>query len=462
MTLALQMAERLVAARPQRFDAATVEAAQVCILDLVAVTLSGSVTEAVRRLRAVPGVAAAGSDVLLYGDTRRTSMLDAALVNGTAAHAEDYDDFNEAFGGHPSVPVLPALLALGEARGVSGAALLHAYVCGVEAESRLANAVHFHHYEKGWHPTATLGVFGAAAGCAELLGLDVERTATALAIAASLASGLKANFGSDVKPLHAGHCNRSGLFAALLAEQGFTARDTALEDPQGFLEVFNGAGNYDTARLLEPWFEPPVVRTPGISLKQFPCCGSTHSAIYAALALANTQGVQADDVQHALVEVHPRRLPHTDNPDPRSSLEAKFSIQYCVARALHDGGVKPADFEAAGYGEPAVRALLERIEARPDRSYETHPMGGFAGRVTLRLRDGGERVHEHLLAPGRGGGNAMSEAELKAKFEGCASMVLSSAALEKAWTQLRDFQGLADVRELTATLAAGAGERAAA
>src|SRR5262249_1036915 len=149
-----------------------------------------------------------------------------------------------------------ALLALAEERGATGEAFIAAYVIGVETEIRLARAVNFHHYDKGWHPTATLGTFGAAAACAHLIGLDASRTATALSIAASLARGLKANFGTMTKPLHIGHCGRNGLFAALLAENGFEAAADVFEHHQGFLNVFNGPGSFDIEKAFANWGEP--------------------------------------------------------------------------------------------------------------------------------------------------------------------------------------------------------------
>src|SRR6185437_6190249 len=201
--------------------------------------------------------------------------LDAALVNGTAAHALDFDDVSNSLGGHPSAPILPALFALGEVLDCTGKDFIAAYVAGFETETRIARGVHFHHYEKGWHPTATLGVFGAAAASCHLLGLDRAKTAQALAIAASLASGIKANFGTMTKPLHVGHTARSGLFAALLAEGGFTADNAALEHQQGFLMVYNGAGNFAADAILKDWGRPYDVVNPGPAFKQYPCCGST-------------------------------------------------------------------------------------------------------------------------------------------------------------------------------------------
>src|SRR5439155_26294953 len=190
-------------------------------------------------------------------------------------------------------------------------------------ETRIGRGVHFHHYEKGWHPTATLGVFGAAAACCRLLGLDRENTALALAIAASLASGIKANFGTMTKPLHVGHTARNGLFAAMLAREGFTANAAALEHKQGFLEVFNGAGTYDAEEILKDWGRPYDIVTPGLAMKQHPCCGSTHPPIDALLLLRAEHDIPPAKVARIDSWTHPRRLAHTDPPDPVSGRDAK-------------------------------------------------------------------------------------------------------------------------------------------
>ena len=208
-TIAEEFSRRLVKYRAEEIDQATLNAASTAIIDTVAVTLLGSAADCSRiardtliRTSSGNSSTAANGPCLVYGTGWYTNALDAAFLNGIASHADDYDDFTDLFGGHPSVPVVPAVLALAEMNGNSGKQVLAAYVAGVELENRLAMGVHFHHYEKGWHPTSTLGVFGAAAACAQLLDLDFERTVHALSIAASHASGLKANFGSMTKPLH--------------------------------------------------------------------------------------------------------------------------------------------------------------------------------------------------------------------------------------------------------------------
>jgi 2-methylcitrate dehydratase PrpD len=278
------IAERIGAIRYEGLPAEAVRWAKAAILDTVGVTLAGAGEPCARIAAGVLGLGKSSGECLIFGSGQRATPLDAALINGTAAHALDFDDVSNSLGGHPSAPILPAIFALGEVldcpeKPVRGRDFVTAYVAGFETETRIARGVHFHHYEKGWHPTATLGVFGAAAASCHLLGLDRAKTAQALAIAASLASGIKANFGTMTKPLHVGHTARNGLFAAMLACDGFTANDAALEHKQGFLMVFNGAGNFDAEVILRDWGEPYDIVRPGLGVKQHPCCGSTHPAI---------------------------------------------------------------------------------------------------------------------------------------------------------------------------------------
>src|SRR4051795_13516341 len=251
--------------------------AKNAILDTIGVTLAGAAEPCTRIVARVLNTGAERGECLIFGTDRRAALLDAALINGTAAHALDFDDVSNSMGGHPSAPIVPALFAAGETLDSTGRDIIAAYVAGFETETRIGRGVNLHHYEKGWHPTATLGVFGAAAACSHLIGLDRAKTAQALAIASSLASGIKANFGTMTKPLHVGHAARGGLFAAMLAREGFTANDAALEHRQGFLSVFNGAGNFNTDEILADWGRPYDLVSPGIGIKQHPCCGSTHS-----------------------------------------------------------------------------------------------------------------------------------------------------------------------------------------
>lgn len=332
-TIARDLARRITAISYEDLPPQGVHACKVAVLDTVGVALAGCVEEAPRKVEAAIGARSGDGPCLILGGCHRVRPLDAALVNGTSAHALDFDNTAKSFGGHVSAVMVPALLAAGEASGASGRDVLLAHAVGYEVGTRLGRCVNPHHSEKGWHPTATLGVFAVAAACARLLGLTAAETATAMALAVSFASGVKANFGTMAKPLHAGHCARNGLLAALLAKQGFTADPTAFEHKQGFFRVFNGEGHFDPAGVLDDWSEWEIVK-PGASYKLYPCCYSTHSAVEAALNLVRLHG--PFDPQ-TIVRVESRTsafgLAHTDRPNPDSGLAAKFSVQYCVARA---------------------------------------------------------------------------------------------------------------------------------
>jgi 2-methylcitrate dehydratase PrpD len=453
MTIAAELARKIGAIAFDDLPTEAVVWAKVGILDTVGVTLAGS---GERCARIVSGVAAhSAGPALLFGTERTVAPLDAALVNGTAAHALDFDDCSNSMGGHPSAPVLPALFALAGTRKVAGRDFLAAYVAGFETETRIARGVNFHHYEKGWHPTATLGTFGAAAASAHLLGLDARCTATALALAASLASGIKANFGTMTKPLHVGHAARNGLMAALLAADGFTAGEEAFEHAQGFFLVFNGAGNFSAEAVLADWASPLDILKPGIAIKQYPCCGSTHPAIDAMLALVEEHGLTPAMVERVDSWTHPRRLAHTNRPDPRSALDAKFSVQYCLARALMHGRIALAHFEGDAYRDDEVRALLPRIHAAPHPDMSMASTDHFGGEVRIETRDG-RRLTAKVDRPlGRGPEKPLPRPRLEAKFLDCAGRALAPTAAKRALHTIDRFDELADVGELLLILSEG-------
>ena len=458
MTLIEQIAAKIVAIRYEDLPKEAVDWAKAAILDTVGVTLAGASEDCARIVECTVAAGGAHGECLIFGSDRRTGPLDAALVNGTAAHALDFDDVSNSLGGHPSAPILPALFALAETQDcpeqpIGGKAFVAAYVAGFETETRIARGVHFHHYEKGWHPTATLGVFGATAACCHLLRLDAARTAQALAIAASLASGIKANFGTMTKPLHVGNTARGGLFAALLAREGFTANNGALEHPQGFLMVYNGAGNFDAEAMLKDWGKPYDVAQPGPAIKQYPCCGSTHPALDALLALRGEHAMPADRVVRIDSWTHPRRLAHTNRPDPKSGLDAKFSVQYCLARATLQGQIRLEDFEGDAYDDPTVRALMTRVHAAP------HPDAGTANEEALGAEvrvtfDTGETIVKKVgAALGRGPDNPLPAGALGAKFVNCASRALPPASVARLKDLLEALETAPSLKAVVAAIA---------
>jgi 2-methylcitrate dehydratase PrpD len=396
---------------------------------------------------------------LLLGTSKRTGPLDAALVNGTASHALDFDDCNNTLGGHPSAPILPALFALADEIGASGRDFLTAYVAGFETETKISLGVNFYQYTRGWHPTSTIGVFGAAAACAKLLKLDDERIAVALAIAASLASGVKSNFGTYVKPLHVGHCARSGLFAALLARDDYTASPVAFEHKQGYFEVFNGAGNYDAAKILPAWGKPFDIVQPGIAIKQYPCCGSTHPAIDAMLELVRSHDLKIDAVERIESWTHSRRLEHTNRPDPRSTKDAKFSVQYCLARALVDRKVAIEHFEGEAYQDPIVRGVMSRIRVAPYTTGQFPAENHYGAEVKVTLRGGSVLARKVDQPAGRTSADPLPAQRLKDKFDNCANRALTPARTAAVYDAIMQLERLADVRAINNAMVADTAAR---
>jgi len=458
MSLARQLAERIVAIRYEELPPDANHWCRVALLDTLGVMLAGSAEEAPAIVEEVLGLQSGDGPCLVFGTDRRVRPLDAALVNGTAAHALDFDNTARSLGGHVSAVMVPALIAAGEAFGASGRDLILAHAAGYEVGARIGRCVNPQHSEKGWHPTATLGVFAVTAACARLLKLTAAETATALALATSLSAGTKANFGTMTKPLHAGQCARGGLLAVLLARKGFTANSGAFEHKQGFFNVFAGPGHYDAAPALEGWGEWEIV-APGASYKLYPCCYSAHAAVEAALNLYRRHGpFDPRNVARVDARTPARGLAHTDRPRPESALEAKFSVQYCVARALLDGKVVLEHFDGEAYRDPKVRDFLKQVHAAPYTGKMFDVDDPFDAEVTITLADGtafSEKVDRPL---GRTSANAIAHGHMVAKFVNCAGRVLAPEAVAAACRMIESLDTLGEVRDLTRRLEpAGAG-----
>lgn len=450
MKLARHFAERITALRYEDLPPEAVYWSKVAVMDTLGVMLAGAREEAPHIVEDVLGLAG-GGDCLIVGSERRAGPLDAALINGTAAHVLDFDNTAAHMGGHVSAVMVPALLAAAEAFDASGRDLLLGHVAGYEVGARIGQSVNFYHTELGWHPTWTIGVFAVTAACARMLNLTTDQTETALALATSLAGGTKANFGTMTKSLHAGSCARNGLQAVLLARKGFTANPNAFEHKQGFFNVFNGKGNYDAARATAHWADPLDIVVPGASYKLYPCCYSTHAAIEAALNIVRKHG-RLDPKQIARVESHTAdvRLMHTDRPDPNSELDAKFSVQYCVLRALIDGKVVMEHFENEAYRQPLVREVLPRVHAIPLEGIAFDNDDPFNALVRVTLSDGRTMESAVDFPLGRTSANPIEFAQLKEKFENCAGRVLPALAAKSIAQRIDTMDTLERVRDLMA------------
>jgi 2-methylcitrate dehydratase PrpD len=453
MGIAKILSERIAATRYEDLPPEAIYWCKVAVMDTVGVALAGSREPALIILREVLQPVSGPS--LVFGTNQRASCLDAAHINGTAAHALDFDNTAAHFAGHISAVMVPALLAAGEAFNSSGRDLLLAHALGYEAGCRIGRGVNvdLYHSEKGWHPTSTLGVFAVAAACARLLGLNAVQTETALAIATSLAAGIKANFGTMTKPLHVGECARGGLMAVLLARQGFTANAEAFEHKQGFFNLFNGPGNFDPALVNASWGQPFDVVSPGASYKQYPCCYSTHAAIEAALTLVREHGV-FDPAAIAKVETWTPAfgLSYTNRPDPQSDLDAKFSVQYCAVKALLSGKVVLEDFENHAYRDAVMQSVLPRVRSEKYTGKMFDPADPFDAELKLTLTDGRMLFAKVDRPLGRTSEIPIPYERLKAKFENCAGRVLSAGAVAKTLQLIDSIEEIMSARELTQAL----------
>ena len=450
-TIASRLAEHLATIHIGTIPANAKQVAINCIIDTIGVTLLGATEPVVSVLQSALAGDVTSGNALVFGGNRRAGVLEAAFINGTASHAVDYDDMAQAMGGHPSVTLVPVIFALGEVLASTGAEVLEAYIVGFEAECRIGHVVNPDHYEQGWHPTSTIGVFGAAAAAARLLKLDVQGTTTALAIAASLASGVKANFGTMTKPLHVGQCVRNGLMAAQLAANGFTANSGALEHKQGYFQAYDGLENVHQERLLAGIGDGLEIEQDSIGVKQFPCCGSTHPAVRAMLALRG-QGLKAEEVETIQIMTHRNRLPHTDNPSPQSALGAKFSIQYATVRALIDGAPRLRHFEDAAFCEPQVRALLAKtsVAAYPSgaAAAEHEESKEMAADITVVTRAGKTLTLHVPHQLGRGGKDPMSAEEMLEKYSDCAGRLLPPAQVSASFQALQQLENCKNIGDI--------------
>ena len=437
--------------------------AKRAVLDTLGVALAGSREESARAVAAWVREQGGRAEATVLGQGLRAPAPDAALANGVAGHALDFDDVSVPMRGHPSVPLLPAVLAVGEKAGSSGRDLLTAFVLGFEVETRLGRAIGEAHYALGWHATSTLGTVGAAAACARLLGLDAGRTRMALGIAASLAGGLQQNFGTMTKPLHAGWAARNGVVAAELAARGFTADPLALEGESGqtparrggFLRAMSGGAEVDLAPLATPG-EPFEITSSGIGVKRYPCCYAVHRSLDAVLDLRARRGIDAGSVAAVKVEVSRGTLLPLRGEPPVTGLQGKFSLEYCLAAALIDGGVGLSSFTDEAVRRPAVRALMAKVEATEGAEAGSFPIGGYA-EVRIVLHDGTE--HDVRVDTPRGDpSRPLSWDELAGKFRECAGAVLSAETTERIVSLVERLEDLPDVQGLTEALNAGAAE----
>jgi 2-methylcitrate dehydratase PrpD len=415
--------------------------------DTTAVTYSGAGQAAPKRLAEyVRSLGVPGRSAMILGEPTRPEF--AALVNATAAHAEDYDDSATAIiGGHASAILVPVALAVAQHVGADGAAAMLAAVCGYEIAFAVGEVVNPFHYENGFHPTSTVGTIAAAATAGYLLDLTTSEQANALALACSMSSGLKGNFASMAKPMHCGWAAKAGISAALFASHGVTGNVAVFDGRQGFASVYGGPNARPARRTLgQTWY----LDDPGIGLrKAWACCASIHASVEASITIARSHEVDPDDIEQIVCEVPGRRIPHTDRPDAASPAAARFSHQYCVAASLTHGRLSPGHFSPHAINDPRVRRLmplvkLVRATAMDDRDPDMRNGDDFAATVTVRVRDGRE-LQATVDAPLGTRNRPLSGEHLEEKFTACVAPALGAARSAELSDLVHGLQWASDV-----------------
>ena len=354
------------------------EHAKVAFMDWVAVTVAGKDDPLVKKLIDYANTMGGNEQATILGHGMKKSVSQAALINGSASHALDYDDTLASFLGHPSVTLFPSLLALGEWQEKSGEDFLGAYLIGLQVGITIAQCAGMEHYMAGWHGTSTIGHLASAAGCAWLLGLDAKHAAYALGVGATQSSGLKRVFGTMCKPFHAGRSSQAGLMSALLAQQGFTSAEDVLEGPHGFFQVLHGNGNEEpAARLGEEW------GVEDLSQKYHASCHATHSPLEATLTIVEKEKVSLEEIETIHVQSSQLALDAAGKKEASTGLEGKFCIPYCVANALVTGQTGTQAFTDEKVRDPGVKALMDKITVALDPEMKT-----LESRVEMKTRGG--------------------------------------------------------------------------
>lgn len=429
------------------------------MLDGLGLAIAGSVAksgELVRKHLIAQGFNSGAATVI--GSNLRCAPRFAAFANGVGVHADDYDDTQLAVAPdrvyglltHPTAPALPAALAVGEQNNVSGADVFLAYHLGVELECKIAEAINPRHYQTGFHATATCGTFAAAAAAGKILDLNVETMRRALSIAGSQSAGLRENFGTMTKPFHAGRASESGVVAAEFAALGWTATDIILEAPRGFFQAAGGgfADEFIRHKLGQPW----TFAFPGVSIKPHPSGSLTHPGMTEMLRLIKAHDIHADDVVSVTVGTNhnmPNALIHHQ---PQNELQAKFSMEFCMAILLLEGRGGLSEFTDEVVLRSDVQAMIQRVHFGVDDEAEQAGFHKMTTIITITLKNG--QVIRGSADFGRGSpAMPMTYDEVADKFlENCDYAQFSAVASKKIIAVVQSIEQLSSIRELTALL----------
>jgi len=435
--------------------------AKRCLVDGLGCVLAGATVKGSAIVREYVQASGGPGEATLFGpEPMAATAAQAALANGAGGHAMDYDDTqlpttpDRVFGllTHPTVPVLAASLALGERLGVSGRVFLEAFLTGFEVECKIAEAINPEHYLRGFHSTGTIGTLGAAASAAKLLGLDRGKLAHTLGIAASMSSGIRVNFGSMTKPLHAGRAAENGIVSAELASRGFTAGDVALDGEWGFFEVFGGGA--DVSRIIGALGAPYSIVNPGVSVKPYPCGSLGHPTMDAMMKLVTDHDVKPEQVKHVRVRAGSNILNPLRYQTAKTELEAKFCLPFMMSAIVLRRRAGIREFTDAFVASAPVQAMMAKVETVFDQAIEARGFDRMRSIVEVELTDGRTLVQASDERYRGGPDRPFTREELHEKFTDCASLLLPPDRIARSLELIEGLERVGNVKALVAALQA--------
>jgi 2-methylcitrate dehydratase PrpD len=430
------------------------------IADAIGTMLAGSCEDGSQILQRYLKQPGGHEDATVIGAGFKGSASVAALANAAAGHALDFDSIQlSSWPGtahgiriHPTVPALAAALAVGEPRGVSGRLLILACLVGIEVACRVTEAIPPDDYQVAYQSTATMGGLGAAASAGKILGLSQEQLMRAMGLAATMAGGLRENFGTMTKSFHSGRAAEAGILATGLAESGFTSAPNILEAHRGFFLAMGGKhdANQISSKLGTPFF----LEDPGLHIKRYPCAILTHPSIKALIELAQAHDLTEEKVRRVDVGVSEVVTSTLNHPEPKTGLEGKFSVTFPLALALRKRDVGLNDFTDENVNDPKVRALMNKITVCTDPKLKESGGNEVTARLTIELADGHRIERVATLEKGRAQ-KWISETELEKKFLACAERVLPADRTNQAFDMLLRLEVLENIKPLTELVRTG-------
>ena len=421
------------------------------ILDCTGVTLAAVVEPPGRIVLDLVREQGGAAQARVLGSSVRTSAVSAAWTNGSLAHMLDYDDTGFS---HPTACILPAALAAAEMVGATGGALVAAVCVGLEVFERLARSGRQHEpvlRSRGFHPTSLYGCPAAAAAAGNIVGLDPAQMAVAIGLAAANAGGLTQHFGTWGKGVHAGNAARAGVTSVLLARRDFRADPAGIEGDYGFFSAFHGHGNHDHAAVSQGLGSHWSIVDPGLTIKNYPCCGGSLRALDAAQALMREHGIRYAEVARLEVDVHPALLHIVRFHAPTDGFRGKFSLDYVLAAMLLDGRVDLDSFSDAYCNSAGMREALGKVQVNVHPEWANDVASRRRAPVTITMDDG--RSFTRSVEKVRGSpGNPMTRDELVGKYRSCASRVLQAAPVERSIELLESLDCLDSLAELMDTV----------